>query len=309
MDTLKSYFTKILPQGQNPRKGSGKWRRGRTRERGRFVGAIPHRSASTSHVDFDSQDPDMDAISMGSTRTFSPALETFRLQHRASEPYCPTAVTAVNSSHYLLQHQPQFHNHPHHRLQLVNPEGLRTPPPSKPPRRDLIFSVQLDTEGLNDIGVEIDCVPTSANSSPRDRRASFDGGSSGSPSSQSYTRRQHELATADNQGSCSSSSSPSEQRSRGSTSGAVASGASGLTFKVVSLTQGSRCNLDGRVKVHDEIVDINGSALGKETRESASSQGRVGLMRAGISRNTVVKSGNDSTLKWHWYLGNCDLGK
>ncbi|RUS79574.1 hypothetical protein EGW08_012668, partial [Elysia chlorotica] len=44
---------------------------------------------------------------------------------------------------------------------------------------------------------------------------------------------------------------------------------SGLTFKVVSLTQGSRCNLDGRVKVHDEIVDINGSALCKETRESA----------------------------------------
>ena len=262
----------MLPQGQNMRKGSGKWRRGRTRERGRYVGGLPHRSASTSHVDFDSQDPDMDAISMGSSRTFSPALETFRFQHRASEPYCPTAVTAVNSGHYLLQHQPLFHHQPHHRhnqLQQMNPEGLRTPPPSKPPRRDLVFSVQLDTEGLNDIGVEIDCVPTSANSSPKDRRASLDGGSSGSPSSQSHARRQGEGATSERHGSCSSSSSPSEQRNRGSTSGAAASNDSGLTFMVVSLTQGSRCNLDGRVKVHDEIVDINGSALCKETRESA----------------------------------------
>ncbi|GFN83465.1 hypothetical protein PoB_000997100 [Plakobranchus ocellatus] len=271
MDTLKSYFTRMLPQGQAMRKGSGKWRRGRTRERGRYVGGIPHRSASTSHVDFDSQDPDMDAISMGSTRTFSPALETFRFQHRASEPYCPTAVTAVNSGHYLLQHQALFHHHPQHRqnqLQQLNQEGLRTPPPSKPPRRDLIFSIQLDTEGLNDIGVEIDCVPSSANSSPGELRASSEGASSGSPSSPTHTRGRGEGEGSERQGSCSSSSSPSEQRSRSSVSGA-ASNDSGLTFKVVSLPQGSRCNLDGRVKVDDEIVDINGTPLCKETRESA----------------------------------------
>lgn len=233
MDAIKSYFSRIIPQSHVMRKGSGKWKRDRDRERARFSG-LPHRSASTSHVDLDSQDPDMDAIFMGSTRMFSPTLETFRSQPRVSDPHFPIRE---------IQAVPQYRR-----------DTARTPPPSKPPRKDLVFSVQLDTEGLNDIGVEIDCLPSSSNTSHKHKLPQDNSGLSKTRS-----------AEEDESRGCSPHATPGHN---GCSRGNAARG-QGLTFKVVALTQGSRCNLDGRVKVNDEIVDINGDSLQKETRESA----------------------------------------
>lgn len=229
MEAIKSYFSKIIPQAHVGRKGSGKWRRGRSRERER-PGGIPHRSASTSQVDLDSRD--LDSASTDSAGTFSPVSDTYRLHHRASEPHC-----SAQKGQTLLQYRR---------------DAARTPPPSKPPRKDLVFSVQLDTEGLNDIGVEIDCLPTSAGSSPKHRPSEGDA---------DFASSQNAGAEVDQNwaGTASVKSDWSTKSSNGH----------GLTFKVVALTQGSRCNLDGRVKVDDEIVDINGDPLNKETRESA----------------------------------------
>ncbi|BFZ01484.1 hypothetical protein BsWGS_04523 [Bradybaena similaris] len=219
MDAIKSYFSKIMSQSHVMRKGSGKWKRDRSKDCGRF-GRIPHRSASTSHVDLDSHDPDMDAISMGSLRMFTPTLDTFRSPQRGND-----------RGGSVVSHQSRR-------------DMTRTPPPSKPPRRDLVFSVQLDTEGLNDIGVEIDSLPTQANASPSPKLKSSEVDS---------------LKKEDDDAPVAQQDSSTGNHPRGH----------GLTFKVVALTQGSRCNLDGRVKVNDEIVDINGESLHKETRESA----------------------------------------
>ncbi|XP_005093651.2 uncharacterized protein LOC101855086 [Aplysia californica] len=299
MDTIKSYFQKMMPQSHTMRKGSGKWKRGRSRERERTVGMMPHRSASTSHVDFAPHDSDMDAISMSSGRTFSPCLDTFgprNLQfHRASEPHC--AVTSGRSGgltrsgvgDFTLGRShmqplgapnapgPSAGHHYHNQLQLQQlqqqhrAEVTRTPPPSKPPRKDLVFSVQLDTEGLSDIGVEIDCVPTPSTSTPPTP-------AKGSPKCKVSGLEQEgrEVESSDSQSACSTPRSVrthASQEENGAGRDRPSSGSScgghGLTCKVVSLTQGSRCHLDGRVKVNDEIVDINGEALHKETREAA----------------------------------------
>ncbi|CAL1540871.1 unnamed protein product, partial [Lymnaea stagnalis] len=244
MDAIKSYFSKIIPQGNVMRKGSGKWKRGRSRARDR-TGEMPHRSASTSHVDYELHDYDMDAISMGSSRTFSPMLETFRQYHRASEPHCSRQES-----------------------QRANHDATRTPPPSKPPRKDLIFSVQLDTEGLNDIGVEIDFVPSSANSSPKHRIS----GGNLSAVNPRHRGSDNDLAFV------SDVSYGRDETSLGTLLRQT------LTCKVVALNQASRCNLDGRVKVNDEIVDINGDSLHRETKHSA----RQLLQRAIKSGHVVL---------------------
>lgn len=227
MEAIKSYFSKIIPQGSISRKGSGKIKRGQIRESGRPVG-MPHRSASTSHVDLDSRNPDLDAVTMGS---FSPSHEMFRFHQRASEPHCSPRKGPD--------------------LQESRRDVTRSPPPNKPPRKDLIFSVQLDTEGLNDIGVEIDCVPSSGSCSPNPV-----------PTDNYFRYESTKEYDSDPKETCLSFGNTDLQSDWPAASG------QGLTFKVVALTQGSRCNLDGRVKINDEIVDINGNALHKETRES-----------------------------------------
>ena len=314
MDTLKSYFHRMIPHTANMRKGSGKWRRGRTRDRDR--GLLPHRSASTSHVDLTPRDSDMDSNSLNSNHTFTPALDSLprHLQlHRVSEP--PTTLSK-SSTLSKKKSRPQTPvdfppplqgqdaisygtdtssigsgSHGYHGHDLVDQyhqsrhDGMRTPPPSKPPRKDLVFSIQLDTEGLNDIGIDIDCF----RAAPSPSASSY--------SSRSSTRRkpvpviqlinggaEAEGSDSQSQSSCSTPKSMRGQ-GQGQTGGddvsvkdkppSVSSfpsggqGGAGLTCKVVSLTKGSRCNLDGRVKVNDEIVDINGESLHKESRESA----------------------------------------
>ena len=278
------------------RKGSGKWKRGRSRER--TSGAMTHRSASTSHVDFAAIDSDLDSASMGSCRTFNPSLDTFtprHLQlHRASEPHCTTATRRVKTSTPPPPAEfasGRFYNAPtasspssagsqqhYHSLHRHRPEAIRTPPPSKPPRKDLVFSVQLDTEGLTDIGIEIDCVPALTSSSTSTPSISSKGSLQSKMSSGQGGADGREWECSDSQSACSTprsartyasvDSEPVVRDKPPSVSSLGSHGGQGLTCKVVSLNQASRCNLDGRVKVNDEIVDINGESVHRESRES-----------------------------------------
>lgn len=295
MDTIKSYINRIIPNNTLSRKGSDKLRRARSRERSK-PGGIPQRSASTSHVNFDPCESDGDSTSIGSVRTFSPNMVTFRHHHhRASEPHCSTATNSpINGSNNVLRH-PHHHHHHHHLFHYSTiqnqPEVIRTPPPSKPPRKDLIFSVQLDTEGIRDIGIEIDCVAMS----PTLSNLSYNSGTNSdySPPTPSIGDRRRSPQTMPSQtagitgmelklkSDGGRSLTPSESQMNRTTKTDDRYGLlqeidahtppqtpPAMTFRIMSLASGSGCHLDGRIKVNDEIVDINGDSVHKETLES-----------------------------------------
>ena len=107
----------------------------------------------------------------------------------------------------------------------------KTPPPAKPPRKDKVFSVSFECENGKELGLVLDSVPAaSVDSSPRARLCS---------------------------------------------EGAIEQGLSPLAsysshvVRVAFIKSGSPAHVDGQVRVHDEVVDINGWNMMKENTGSA----------------------------------------
>ena len=244
MDTLRSYFSRILPNNHT-RKGSGRWKRGRSNDRTRGLRGFadgPLRSASTSQMDLDSGSADdsyyMPYSSASAAAAAAEPLTSFSSFDKGPKPKSVSDLASGNHHH----HQYGFGGG------TLGRECARTPPPSKPPRKDQVFSVELITGGVKDLGIEVDAVAISS----RDRSGSCDG-------------------VADHcWGSRTSVSSPSA-------SPAVTSPVSGFgslpptpgcVMRVVGVKDGSVARLDGRVKVNDELIDVNGKSLLRESKES-----------------------------------------
>ncbi|XP_067666650.1 inaD-like protein [Haliotis asinina] len=114
-----------------------------------------------------------------------------------------------------------------------NKELSKSPPPTKPPRKDQIFCVEFYQPRGKELGIVIDSVPIVF---ARPRTASDSG-------NESYR----------------------------SSNGVMAPNASSTqtsAFRVVLIKAGSLAYADGRIKINDEIIDINGRSLLKETLES-----------------------------------------
>lgn len=121
----------------------------------------------------------------------------------------------------------------------------RTPPPTKPPRKDQIFTVDLLTNGATDLGIDIDAVPLTLT---RERSGSEGGGAGTS------------------WGSRSNLVSP-QAGSQGTGFGSPV--LAGCAMRVVSVRGQSVAHKDGRIKVNDELIDVNGKSMLRETKESA----------------------------------------
>ncbi|ESO94570.1 hypothetical protein LOTGIDRAFT_161271 [Lottia gigantea] len=107
----------------------------------------------------------------------------------------------------------------------------RSTPPSKPPRKDQIFSVEFgDLQGI-DFGITIDSSPLA----PRPRKFS-DSGTDSFSSESNGTPPPSGLSTS---------------------------------IKVTSIRTPSIAQFDGRIKVNDEIIDINGRSMLRENTVSA----------------------------------------
>lgn len=156
-------------------------------------------------------------------------------------------------------------------------DSNRNTPPTKPPRRDQVFRIELVCSPGEDIGITLDTVP--ANCYATEPGSGYDtwkcrhlkpGGAS---SSSSPGRR----ATA----------SPSSTLKGGGistydtysvntdTGGSTREGirqflGQGTTFvKIVEVQEGGICFKDGRLKLNDEVIDINGKSVVKETANGA----------------------------------------
>ncbi|XP_041365047.1 tyrosine-protein phosphatase non-receptor type 13-like isoform X2 [Gigantopelta aegis] len=121
----------------------------------------------------------------------------------------------------------------------------KSPPPTKPPRKDHVFSVQFSTIRGKNLGIVFDCVPVGS----QRRRAASD-------SSDGYING-------------SIASPPSSPLPVSATTTTAAAASVFLTFKIVSIKEGSLSFYDGRLKIGDELIDINGIPLLKESLLSA----------------------------------------
>lgn len=228
MDTLKSYFSRILPNNHT-RKGSGRWKRGRSNDRRGLRGFAdgPLRSASTSQMDLNSSGAD-DSFYMPPAET----LASFSSFDKGPKPKSVSDLATSNHHGFGVG-------------TVGGDQGTRTPPPSKPPRKDQVFSVELVTGGGKKLGIEIDAVAISS----RDRSGSCDG-----------------AAPAHSWGSRSNVSSPSLTHAFGVGS---LPPTPGCVMRVVGVKEGGVARMDGRVKVNDELIDVNGKSLLRESQESA----------------------------------------
>lgn len=262
MDTLRSYFSRILPNN-HARKGSGRWRRGRSNDRRGMRGFAdgPLRSASTSQMDgLDSSGaddryytpPPKEPLSSFSSFDKEP-LSSFSSFDKGPKPesVSDSATTSRRGQH------------PNHQLQglgavTLGRESSRTPPPSKPPRKDQVFTVALVTSGAgSELGLEVDAVATA--STHRDRSGSCDAG--GATADPSWGSRSSVCSPP-----TSSSSSLAHAPSPGL--GALLPPTPGCVMRVVGVTEGGVVRRDGRVKVNDELIDVNGKSLLRESKES-----------------------------------------
>lgn len=213
MDTLKSYFSRIVAN-KHTRKGSGRWKGGR--KGGLGISDGPLRSASTSQMDLRADDCYLSHEPLASFTSFDKGPKPRSVADFNVRDSLPLASTGT-----------------------FNRDFARTPPPSKPPRKDQIFTVELLTGDNNDLGIEIDAVPIAR----RGRRGSDGEAENGWSSKGNYV-----------------SSSPC---------GYGSPLVHGCAMRVVLVKQGSVAHKDGRTKVNDEVIDINGKSMVRETKEAA----------------------------------------
>ncbi|KAL8583898.1 hypothetical protein ACOMHN_009651 [Nucella lapillus] len=232
MDTLKSYFSKILPNhSHHNRKGSGRWKGGHQKDRHggvRGFGEAPMRSASTSQVDLNS------GLQDDSRYLPQEPIASFSSFDKGPKP--KTVSEATPNSHY----QPGS--------RTLGRECTRTPPPSKPPRKDQVFSVEIFPRVGAELGLDIESVPISY----RDRSDSSD------------RTRENGWGSMNNVSSNAASPVP---QTPGSRFGTLPPNP-GCVIRVVGVQEGGEARRDGRVKVNDEVIEINGKSLLRESKES-----------------------------------------
>uniref|UniRef100_A0A0L8HGM5 PDZ domain-containing protein n=1 Tax=Octopus bimaculoides TaxID=37653 RepID=A0A0L8HGM5_OCTBM len=139
-------------------------------------------------------------------------------------------------------------------------DAHRTTPPTKPPRKDQIFRVDLLCHPGEDIGLSLDTVPAdtidSWKSTLKPVRSSSPGGAS-------------------NSGTCAVSSAGNYDNFSINATGSTREGikqflGQGSTFvKVIDVRDGSIVFKNGKIKVNDEVIDINGKSVIKETANGA----------------------------------------
>nr|KAG5703095.1 hypothetical protein BaRGS_012157 [Batillaria attramentaria] len=186
------------------------------------------RSASTSHMDLDTSSAD-DTYFLAQEPLAS--FTSFDKKPSGSKGSKPKSITDFVASVDGLT------------TGTLGRDCTRTPPPTKPPRKDQIFSVELLTNGTNDLGIEIDAVPISVT---RERSGS-EGGA----------------------GNCWGSRSNLVSPQSGSQGLGFGSPVlSGCAMRVVVVRGQSVAHKDGRIKVNDEVIDLNGKSLLRETKES-----------------------------------------
>ncbi|XP_029646392.1 tyrosine-protein phosphatase non-receptor type 13 isoform X2 [Octopus sinensis] len=139
-------------------------------------------------------------------------------------------------------------------------DAHRTTPPTKPPRKDQIFRVDLLCHPGEDIGLSLDTVPAdtidSWKSTLKPVRSSSPGGAS-------------------NSGTCAVSSAGNYDNFSVNATGSTREGikqflGQGSTIvKVIDVRDGSIAFKNGKIKVNDEVIDINGKSVIKETANGA----------------------------------------
>ncbi|KAL8601177.1 hypothetical protein ACOMHN_002984 [Nucella lapillus] len=186
------------------------------------------RSASTSHMDQD----------------YNGHLQTW-----ASPRLLPSSSAKELSSHHTQDGSRQ--TPPRGGPGTPDWECTRTPPPSKPPRKDRVFCVELTMKvGEEDVGLEVEVVPLGTGSGgrhaagevPRDLQASG-GRRSGVPLP---------------------SSSPTLQQGSG-----LPPSTPLCAVRVVVVREGGAAEREGRVRVKDEVVEVNGKTLLRESEDTA----------------------------------------
>ncbi|XP_076465979.1 uncharacterized protein LOC143297465 isoform X2 [Babylonia areolata] len=275
MDTLKSYFSKILPNHHgttHTRKGSGRWKGGGGRQKDRrgagssgggggmtrAFGEGPLRSASTSQMDLNSGGVD-------DSRYLPPQpIASFSSFDKGPKPKSFSDASVAP--------------HLHLGSRTLGRECTRTPPPSKPPRKDQVFSVEILPRGGCDLGIEVDAVPITT----RDRSGSCD------------RSRENGWGSLSNVSS-SASPSPSPSQGHGGSRFGTLPPNPGTVIRVVGVSDGGEARRDGRVKVNDELIEINGKSLLRESKESvrhlltmAAQSGRVVMTLRRRRRKSAV---------------------
>ena len=119
----------------------------------------------------------------------------------------------------------------------------KSPPPTKPPRKDYVFSIQFSTIRGKNLGIVFDCVPAG------------------------YLRQR---AASDSSDGYVNGSIATPPPSPGLTSmTTTVAGSMHMAFRIVYIKEGSQAFYDGRLKIGDEMININGIPLMTENLLSA----------------------------------------
>ncbi|GAB1605180.1 tyrosine-protein phosphatase non-receptor type 13-like isoform X1 [Argonauta hians] len=136
----------------------------------------------------------------------------------------------------------------------------RNTPPTKPPRKDQIFRVDLLCHPGEDLGLSLDTVPADSTESWKSTLMPVRSSSPGACS---------------NSGTVGVPSTGNYDNFSVSATGSTREGikqflGQGTTFvKVIDVRDGSIAFNDGRIKVNDEVIDVNGKSVIKETANGA----------------------------------------